>query len=317
MIRIVDLKTMAEMSAPPFSVLCLGNFDGVHIGHRALVNATACAKERLAPSFAGLCSGAWLFETPPSLTLNQKAPPRLMTLEEKLSRFASLGLDCAFLADFSELRDLSPSDFVEQVLKQECHCAYAICGFDFRFAKKASGDAKTLMTLMDGMGETVGCVSLDGEAVSSSAIRLLMSEGNVEKAGRMLGDPFTLTASVLHGKARGRDLGVPTVNQCFAEGAIRPADGVYISRTFVEGTPFPSVSNVGTRPTFEAGEAVNCETHILGYEGDLYGKTLSVEFLKRLRGESTFSSAELLKKQLQEDIATTAEYFEHISRRQI
>ncbi len=316
MIRIIDLKTMTEAAAPTYSALCLGNFDGVHIGHRALVKATVQAKERFASSFVGLKSGAWLFATPPSFALNKKAPPQLMTLKEKLSCFATLGLDYAFLADFSELKDLSPSDFVENILKQECHCVYTVCGFDFRFAKKASGDADALMTLMEGMGEIVDCVSLDGETVSSSTIRLLLSEGNVEQANRMLGAPFTLTAEVLHGKALGKNLGVPTVNQRFAKGAIRPADGVYISRTLVGGIPFPSVSNIGTRPTFADGDTVNCETHILGYEGNLYGKELTVEFLKHLRGEIAFSSVELLKNQLQKDIEVTAEHFKHI-RRQI
>ena len=311
MIRIVDLKTMTETQAPPNSVLCLGNFDGVHIGHRALIKATVCAKERLAHTFAGLKSGAWLFETPPSLTLNKKSPPQLMTLREKLSCFAALGLDYAFLADFAELRDVSPANFVEQTLKKECRCVYAVCGFNFRFAKMASGDAESLMALMDGRGETVGCVSLDGEAVSSSTIRSLLAEGNVEKANRMLGDPFTLTATVLHGKALGKNLGVPTINQHFGEGAIRPADGVYISQTRIDGSPFPSVSNIGTRPTFEDGSSVNCETHILGYDGDLYGKAVTVEFLRRLRGEIAFFSVELLKKQLQEDIAATANYFKY------
>lgn len=302
---------MTETQAPPHSVLCLGNFDGVHIGHRALIQATVCAKEKLLSSLADLKSGAWLFETPPSVALNKQQPPQLMTLREKLLCFAALGLDYAFLADFAELRDLNPSDFVENVLKQACHCVYAVCGFNFRFAKMASGDADTLMKLMEGRGETVECVTLDGEAVSSSSIRLLLAEGNTEKANRMLGGPFTLTAKVLHGKARGKHLGVPTINQHFREGAIRPAGGVYISRTQIEGTRYPSVSNVGTRPTFEDGSSVNCETHILGYDGNLYGKTLAVEFLKRLRGEISFSSVELLKKQLQEDIAAAAEYFKH------
>ena len=309
MIRIIDLKTMTETEAPLFSVLCLGNFDGVHIGHSALIKATVQAKERLSPSMAGLGSGAWLFDPPSSVVRNPNAPPQLTTLDEKLTRFAALGLDYAFLADFATLRDLCTSDFVEKVLKQTCHCVYAVCGFNFRFAKNASGDAETLLSLMDGKGETVDRVTLDGETVSSSTIRRLLSEGNVEKANRMLGLPFTLTAEVLHGKARGKDLGVPTINQCFEKGTIRPLGGVYISKTFIEGTPFPSVSNVGTRPTFERGESVNCETHILGYNGDLYGKTLTVQFLKHLRNEVAFSSIDLLKKQLQQDIELTAKYF--------
>lgn len=316
MIRVIDLKTMSEATPPPFSVLCLGNFDGVHIGHRTLAERTVRIKEELSASLAGLGSGAWLFETPPSLSLCPKPIPQLSTLEEKLVRFAEIGLDYAFLADFSALKDLSPEEFVGKVLKEQCHCVYAICGFDFRFAKDASGNADTLMSLMDGRGETVGCVALDGETVSSSAIRALLMDGNAEKATRMLGAPFSLSAEVLHGKALGKNLGVPTINQHFATGAIRPKDGVYISRTRIGDTLYPSVSNIGTRPTFADGETVNCETHILGYEGDLYGQTIRVEFLKRLREEIRFSSVDELGQQLRADIAEAARYFEH-TRRQI
>ncbi len=316
MIRVIDLKTLSEVTPPPFSALCLGNFDGVHIGHRALAGRTVQIKEKLSDSFAGIGSGAWLFETPPSRTLSPKPIPQLSTLEEKLARFAEIGLDYAFLADFSALRYLSPKEFVEKVLKEQCHCVYAICGFDFRFAKDAAGTADMLMSLMDGRGETVGCVTLDGETVSSSAIRALLADGNAERAARMLDAPFALSSEVLHGKALGKNLGVPTINQQFAPGAIRPKDGVYISQTRVGNTLYPSVSNIGTRPTFADGETVNCETHILGYEGNLYGQTIRVEFLKRLRGEIRFTSVEALRQQLRADIAEAAHYFEH-TRRQI
>ena len=309
-------ETLDEITNIEAAAVALGNFDGVHIGHRLLARRAVRIKEELSAAFAGLGSGAWLFETPPSLSLCQAPIPQLSPLEEKLARFAEIGLDYAFLADFSALRDLSPKEFVGKVLKEQCHCVYAICGLNFHFAKSASGNADMLMSLMDGRGEVVGLVTLDGETVSSSAIRALLADGNAERAAKLLGAPFSLSAKVLHGKALGKNLGVPTINQHFATGAIRPKDGVYISRTRIGDTLYPSVSNIGTRPTFADGETVNCETHILGYEGDLYGQTIRVEFLKRLREEIRFSSVDELGQQLRADIAETARYFEH-TRRQI
>ncbi len=307
---------MKEAVPPAFSVLCLGNFDGVHIGHRALIKETLEQKGALSSSFEGLASGAWLFETPPSHFLSEKSILQLTTTEEKLAHFAALGLDYAFLADFSALRDYEPFDFIENILKQKCHCVYTVCGFDFRFAKNAVGDAETLVRLMGGMGTVLNCVSLDGETVSSSTIRSLLTEGKIEEANRMLGYPFPLFAKVLHGKALGHTIGIPTVNQHFKEGAIRPLHGVYVSRVWIDDSTFPAVSNIGCRPTFDDGETINCETHIIGYEGDLYGKPLKVEFLKRLRDEIAFPSLQALKEQLHTDVANATDYFNH-KRRQI
>lgn len=316
MIQVINLKTMREDAPPSFSVLCLGNFDGVHLGHRALAMETLRQKEALASSYVGIASGAWLFDTPPSHFLSCKPVPQLTTLEEKLEHFARIGLDYAFLADFSELKGLESTEFVERVLKKECHCVYTVCGYNFRFAKNAMGDAEALVDLMGGMGRVLDCVTLDGKAISSSAIRAQLASGNAEEASRMLGYPFALSSTVLHGKALGKKIGVPTINQHFSCGAMRLMDGVYISRTQIDGKSFPSVSNIGHRPTFDDGDAVNCETHIIGYEGDLYDRPLRVEFFKRLRSEVRFPSVEALGEQLKADISAAKQYFED-QRRQI
>ena len=300
---------MREVEPPAFSVLCLGNFDGVHIGHRALVAETLRQKELLSSAFNGIQSGAWLFSEPPTRSLFPTAIPQLTSTEEKLQQFAALGLDYAFLADFSQLRNCEAADFVERVLKKACHCVYTVCGFNFRFSKNAMADAAMLVRLMGGLGTVLDCVMLDGNPVSSSAIRSLLSEGNIETANRMLGHPFSHTALVHHGKAIGQTIGIPTVNQFFQKQAVRPKEGIYVSRTWIDDTPYSSVSNIGSRPTFDDGNTINCETHIIGYNGDLYGTRLTVEFHKRLRDEKRFPSLQALTRQLKIDISQATAYF--------
>ena len=310
MVRIINLKTMKVALSPPFSVLCLGNFDGVHLGHRALAEETVRQKQVLSAEFEGIASGAWFFDPPPSPYIFGERAPRLSTTEEKLEHFASIGLDYAFLADFSELCRLTPTDFVKKILVGECHAVHAVCGYNFRFAKNASGDAAMLSTLMNGHVSVMPCITLDGKPISSSAIRALLAAGDAEEASRMLGHPVSLSAKVLHGKALGKTIGIPTVNQCFPLHAARLADGIYISRTWVDGTSYPSVSNIGHRPTFDDGEQVNCETHVIGFASDLYGRKITVEFFKRVRGEIRFPSIEELQNQIRADIAATKAYFE-------
>ena len=316
MIRIVNLKTEEECLPPPFSVLCLGNFDGVHLGHRALAEETLRQKKALSADFPGIVSGAWLFDPPPAPFLFGERAPRLSTTEEKLHLFADIGLDYVFLADFSELYRLTPADFVKKILVGECRAVHTVCGYNFRFAKNAKGDAALLAALMEGRVSVMPCIMLDGKPISSSAIRALLAAGDAEEAGRMLGHPFSLSAKVLHGKALGKTIGIPTVNQCFPLHAARLSDGIYISRTWVDGISYPSVSNIGHRPTFDDGEQVNCETHVIGFDGDLYGSKITVEFFKRLRGEIRFPSIEALQAQIRADIAATKQYFEE-QRRQI
>lgn len=316
MIRVICLKTMQEAPPPRHAVLCLGNFDGVHIGHRVLVAETIRQKELLSAALDDVVSGAWFFDIHPSHLLSASPLPRITSTKEKLAYFAELGLEYAFLADFALLKDYEPREFVKDILCDLCHCVYAVCGYNFRFAKMALGDANALVSLMDGRGSILNCVTLDGISVSSSAVRALVTNGDTELAAQMLGRPFCFSAPVLHGKELGQTIGVPTINQHFPKEAVRPKNGIYVSRTWIDGTPYPSVSNIGHRPTFDDGNTINCETHIIGYDGNLYGRELKVEFFKRLRGEIRFPSLDALKEQLSMDILSAKRYFEE-QRRQI
>ena len=306
---IIDLKTMRESLAPPSSVVCLGNFDGIHLGHAALVRETVEKAKSLSSPSSPVASGACFFKIAPSDYFAPASTPHLITFEQKLSILADMGIQFAFVTDFIQLRDRSPKDFVEQTIRKECRGIYAVCGFNFHFGKSAEGTAQTLMHLMRGNASVLDPVLFEGELISSSNIRKELSTGNVEKAHNMLGRPFALATPVLRGKALGRTLGIPTINQQFPENFAIPKNGIYVTRTRIDGMEYASVSNVGIRPSVDDGMHVNCETHVLNFDREIYGETVTVEFLKRLRGEIRFEDLNSLTAQIQKDIVQTTAYY--------
>ena len=307
---VIDLHTMRESSPPPFSVICLGNFDGVHIGHQRLMQTVKEKTAELSERFDGIAGGVCFFRSPPANFFAKDPPPQLMTFQQKLSVFAALGMDFAFVTDFEELRSASPEAFVTETLKDAFHCVFSVCGFNFHFGKNASGTADDLVRLMDGNAAVVAPVQNGGTLVSSSRIRQLLAEGSVEHAASLLGRPYFIEAEVLHGKALGRKLGIPTINQQFPEQIAIPKHGIYVSKTHVNGVSYPSVSNIGIRPSVDDGYHVNCETHVLGWNSELYGQTVKVEFLKQIRDELRFDSLEELRAKIQSDISEAKAYYE-------
>lgn len=291
--KFINLKTYCEESKiiSPL-VLCLGNFDGVHLGHRQLIKEAVKFKN----DRPDVKCGAWLFEN-----LSSKSFSPIFSTEQKLEVFAKLGLDYALLADFDTLRSLSPVSFVNNVLRTECNCLHAICGENFRFGARASADASDLVSLMDGNATVVPLFKIDGETVSSTAVRELLKSGEIEKANVLLGDSFYICEPVLHGKALGRKLGFPTINQNPPQ-AFLLKSGIYATRCFVGDKHYMGVTNVGLRPTVENSSAQNVETHIIDFSGDCYGKSVRIEFLSRIRDEIKFSSVDELKDQISKDI---------------
>ena len=306
---IIDLRTMRESSPPPFSVVCLGNFDGIHIGHETLVNITKEKANELASQFLGIASGACFFRKAPSDYFPDSKVPHLMTFEQKLSRFFELGLDYAFVTDFEEIRHKSSETFVQKVLQEEINCVFAVCGFNFHYGKGAAGDATSLMHSMNGSATTVSPVCVDSIPVSSSLIRAAIGVGDMARAALLLGRPYCIEAEVLHGKALGRKLGIPTINQLFPEELAIPKHGIYITQTHIGGRVYPSVTNVGIRPSINDGTHINCETHILDFDHEIYGLQVRVDFLANLREEIHFSDLEELRNQIQKDIQATKAYF--------
>ena len=306
---VIDLKTMREVSSPSASVVCLGNFDGIHIGHAALIRETVEKRKTLSSSQSPVACGACFFRKPPADFMPPRPLAQLTTLEQKLKLFFELGLEYAFVLDFPEVGTLSPERFVTDVLVGQIHCVHAVCGFNFRFGHRASGTAEKLTELMGGSASVVSPVKIQEKTVSSSAIRQMLSEGEIATASIFLGRPFCLESEVMHGKALGRTIGVPTVNQYFPGNLAVPKYGIYITKTEIDGIQYPSVTNVGIRPSVDDGDRANCETHILNFDNDIYGKLVKVYFLEHLRDEIAFESIDALQLQIQKDILATAEFY--------
>ncbi len=306
--KFIDLHSGNEFLPRPSCVLCLGTFDGVHLGHMALINETLAQRSLLSKEYPDILGGAWCFSQPPADFLYSEPVPHITSLDEKLELFAKAGLDIAIIGDFLALRDLSKGEFVQNVLARDCCCVKSVCGFDFRFGKGACGSPSDLEMLPKG-NLTVPAVTVGGETVSSSKIRSYIISGELEKAAEMLGRPFSLTLPVIHGKTLGRKLGAPTANQLLEKGTLTPAHGVYATRATVGGLTYPAITNIGTNPTVSDGDSVKAETHILGFSGDIYGDTVKIEFVSYLRREKKFSSKDELAAAIAGDIAKAKKLF--------
>jgi riboflavin kinase/FMN adenylyltransferase len=305
--KIIDLKTEKEITLSENErISCaLGNFDGVHLGHRALLRIAAEKKNATK-------SAVWTFSEPSSRATSGIS--LLTDPMERLAIFRELGIDLVFLADFASVRGLDRETFAKEILYETCHVRTAVCGFNFRYGMKASGNAETLRETFSSLGANVEIVppyTMDGMTVSSTEIRMALSTGDVEKAEAMLARPYAITSEVLHGKKLGRTLGFPTANQTFPHLRAVPRFGVYAVRMTVDGEIYHGVANVGVRPTVERTDAVNCETYLLDFEGDLYGKTVKTEFLHFLRAERRFESVSELKNAVEHNILEAKAYFEH------
>lgn len=287
------------------TVTALGFFDGVHLGHRRLLEAavTEAAARGLVPA---------VFTFSDDVRSVKPGASRLTDFESKLRLLEEAGIELVYAADFSALSSYPPETFVREVLVSLCRTELAVCGFNFRFGRGASGDAEQLRRLMRGLGREARIIDpayLGDRVISSSAIRLALESGEPELAAAMLGRPFSLTAPVLRGRGFGHTEGVPTVNQVFRTSGIVPKSGVYASRVILEdGRAVQGVSNVGVCPTFfgESGD-LRCETHLIDYGEDLYGKTLSVQFCKYLRSEKKFETVDELYEQIRCDVKAARE----------
>lgn len=285
--------------------LALGNFDGVHAGHRQLL----LAARRAAREIPGCLAGAWTFT---SLAKTEAATPVLTTTEEKLRQFAEAGLDFAILEDFSEVRNLSPQEFVRDHLISTLGCAAVVCGFNFRFGYRGAGTSADLERLLGEAGiplTVIDPVTYGEGAVSSTRIRTAVAAGDMETAAALLGRPFSVCLPVRHGKQLGRTIGLPTINQDFPAGHIVPRWGIYACLCTIGEKQYMGVTNVGIRPSVDSDGHVNCETHLIDYDGDLYGETVCVHFLTRIRDEMRFDSLDALREAIREDIRRAKEYF--------
>lgn len=288
------------------SSVTVGFFDGVHRGHQTVIRRTVdVARER------GLRSVAVTFDRHPAETLTPgRAPALLTTLRRKAGLIEDLGADVALVLEFDqELSRWTPEEFVDRVLVQGVGTRHATVGADFSFGHKAAGDVETLAELGTARGFTAEAMTLlevDGRTVSSTSVREALARGDLSWPHAALGRRHLVEGQVVPGAGRGDGLGYPTANLRTPPRLLLPARGVYAGRGYLGGEAWPAAINVGTNPTF-GGETLHVEAYLLGFEGDIRGEILTVEFWERLRDEVRFESPDALSRQIGEDVARTRE----------
>lgn len=290
---------------PEATVLCLGNFDGVHMAHRALLHSAKELRDTTVPN--AMC-GVLCFHDLSADFLQKGTPAHLCTEAQKIDRFRDEGMDFVIFADFHSLCHLSPEAFVREILIERCRCVGAVCGFNYHFGKNATGTADTLRELLNTPVIVQSEIRKNNQTVSSTHIRNLIANADMEAATDLLTIPYGFSAPVLHGKKLGRTLGIPTINQVFPEKMLIPPHGVYITDCEIDGKHYRGVTNVGVHPTVDDNASVNCETFLLNFSSEIYDKHVSISFLKYLRAEQKFENTEALCAQIKQDIERATVY---------
>lgn len=282
------------------AVVTMGVFDGVHLGHRALLDRTVviAAEHNWRPV-------ALTFEPHPEQVLRPDAAPALLTTtQEKLNLLAESALWAAVVARFDpHLATMEPEEFVLRILIGRLAARHIVIGHRARFGRGGRGEPALLRRVAESAGvgvECVGPVTVDGEEPSSTLIRRLLQEGEIDRANHLLGRRYRVTGEIVHGDGRGRLLGCPTANVAAPAGRLLPGNGVYAALAVWEGETRPAVVNIGRRPTF-GGNGVTVEAHLPGFSGDLYGRRLALDFVAFLRPEQQFADTESLCTQIAQD----------------
>ena len=296
------------------TVLTLGVFDGLHLGHQLIMRTVVeRARElRVVPTVI-------TFDPHPRAVLHpESSPPFLQTLDQKVEGFGVLGIEQTIVVRFTrEFSQIRAADFLKDIVKDRLHAQEVYLGRGFAFGHNREGNIELLKQVGNELGFLAGEVPevrVRNERVSSSKVRHLLAQGRVNLARRMLGRPYGVEGRVERGKERGHVLGFPTAN-LHPQNRVIPSNGVYVTGTLVDGKWRRSVTNVGTRPTFETDTEPSVETFVLNWSGDLYGDVVRVRFLHRLRDEKKFGSLEELKGQIEKDVRRAESYFERAGAR--
>ena len=290
------------------TVLTLGVFDGLHLGHQLIVR-TVVERARAVRAVPTVIT----FDPHPRAVLHPRsAPPLLQTLDQKVEALGLLGVEQTIVVPFTrEFAQLRAREFLRDVIYERLQAREVYLGRGFAFGRGREGDIKLLKSVSAELGfvaEEVPEVRLRGQRISSSLIRELLSGGRVNLARRMLGRPYGVEGRVVRGRERGRTIGFPTAN-LQPRNRVIPRRGVYVTATLIEGAWRRSVRNVGVRPTFESEAEPSVETYVMDWEGDLYGDVVRVRFLRRLRDEMKFDSVEALKRQIDRDVSRAGSFF--------
>lgn len=273
------------------TAIALGTFDGLHAGHRAVLNETK-----------GFHSIAVTFKIPPKSVMSGKIQ-LLILPDDRKNRLEQLGIDRVVMQDFNSVKEIPANEYLEN-LKKNYNPSRIVCGFNYRFGKGAIGDTDLLAEFCGQNGIeliVVPPVKNDDGIISSTVIRGYIADGEIKKASDSICGGFKFTAPVLHGDARGRTIGFPTANQEYPEMLVVPKLGVYMSRVTVDGRCYNSITNVGVRPTYKT-KSIGCETYIKEFNGNLYGKSITTELLCFIRPEQKFEGLKELKNAILNDI---------------
>ncbi len=291
----------------PDIVLTMGNFDGLHLGHKAILSKVNVIAKEL-----GGTPAVFTFESHPLCLLNPaNCPTQLTTLEERLVLFAQEGMKLTLCIPFThELANLTAEQFLAQVIAEFIRPRRIVVGYDFAFGKNRGGDIHLLWQMQERYGYKVSqvkAVKVGGDAVCSTLIRQKIANGEVGQARLLLGRPYSISGQVVTGKQRGTGLGFPTANLSQTSKQI-PKPGVYAVRVEWTGKLYPGVANIGYKPTF-GGDNLEIEVHLLDFKQDIYGENINICFIERLRDEQKFSGLDQLKAQIAQDCSQARQVF--------
>ncbi len=290
------------------SAVALGFFDGVHLGHQAVITKAVREARRL-----GVPSALATFCDHPRTIITGKSPQLLTQLDQRLELFAGLGIDYTLAISFTEdISRLSADEYVRTTLLSALGCRSVAIGYNHHFGKDREGSPQRLNELGKQYGFDVHIVAeifVDGVEVSSSRIREAIATAKVDAAGKLLGRPYSVSGQVIRGDGRGRGIGFPTANISIPEHQLLPARGVYAGATVLkDGRILPAVINIGFRPTVSQDQILTLEVHILDFNEDLYGQTVTVQFWRFLRAETKFENIQALKGQIELDCRTARDF---------
>jgi riboflavin kinase/FMN adenylyltransferase len=301
-----------DVSSSEPCVVTLGVFDGLHRGHQAVIELVVS----LAKRYDALATVVTFDPLPAMVLAPTKAPRLLATIEQRLEGLAALGVDQVRVLTFTkELASESAETFIDHVLVHDLRARCVVVGEDFHFGHDRLGSVDLLRELGPSKGFDVVAAPLfgDGERWSSTSVRRALEKGDLEGAAQVLGRPFSLRGLVEHGDQRGETLGFPTANLKLSPTQELPGEGVYAGAARAGDAWWPAAISLGTRPQFYDDGNLLVEVHLVGFEGDLYGQTLDVLFLERVRGQETFANVEKLKEQIAHDVTKSREIFDGLS----
>ncbi len=286
---------------PEKTAVAIGKFDGIHRGHRRLLQEILDAKED------GYRAAVFTFDPPAGSFFSGKTVKELTTREEKRRIFADLGVD--YLVEFplnARTAAISAEDFILRILVAQMHAGLIAAGMDLSFGDKGAGDARLLAAMAQAGGYQVSIIDkvrLDGREISSTYVREEVAGGNMLLAARLLGCPYQISGIVVHGKQLGRRIGMPTLNLLPPKDKLLPPAGVYYSRTLYQGKTYRSITNLGVKPSVSQEKITTVETYLYDFDREIYGEEITVQLLHFKRPEQKFPSVEALKKNMEKDIS--------------